>query len=642
MTCGISVCIVGAGPRGTSVLERISANVAELSTKDSTVVVHVVDPFPPGAGNVWRTDQPAWLLMNTVAAQVSLFTDDSVRCAGPVVEGPSLYEWATRVVGQDHPAEVRTEVAGLGPNSYPSRALYGHYLEWVFRGLVRTTPAALTIHVHQATAIGLDDGEDGGQVVTLDDGGTLLVDAVVLTLGHSPVTPTPDEANLAAFAGANGLTYVPPSNPADVDLSAIAPGEHVALRGMGLNFFDYLSLFTQARGGTFERGRHGLVYLPSGREPVLFAGSRRGVPHHARGENEKGAHGRHLPLFLTEEVVADLRRRSVAGSRLSFMRDVWPLVDNEVRTVYYATLLAGRHGEHAARRFRSAYLACRHADLDDDVLLSRWGITQAQRWDWDRIARPHGEVCFDDRALFRDWLLGYLREDAAQARLGNVHGPLKAALDTLRDLRNELRLVVDHGGLTGRSYRDELARWYTPLNAFLSIGPPLRRIEEMTALVEAGVLRAIGPGMRVRQARDGSAFLVDATSVLAPSVGVRTLIEARIPDVDLRRSTNPVLRHLLATRQASTYRIPDNDGDEFDSGGLAVTGAPYRIVDAANRPHPRRFAFGVPTEYVHWVTAAGIRPGVGSVTLTDSDAIARAVLTVNEPAHRPTAAYAAN
>ncbi|MER0245280.1 hypothetical protein AAHZ94_25525 [Streptomyces sp. HSW2009] len=57
-----------------------------------------------------------------------------------------------------------------------------------------------------------------------------------------------------------------------------------------------------------------------------------------------------------------------------------------------------------------------------------------------------------------------------------------------------------------------------------------------------------------------------------------------------------------------------------------MTGRPYRLVDAQGVPHPRRFAFGVPTEAVHWVTAAGIRPGVGSVILSDSDAIARAVL----------------
>src|SRR5438093_13084570 len=87
----------------------------------------------------------------------------------------------------------------------------------------------------------------------------------------------------------------------------------------------------------------------------------------------------------------------------------------------------------------------------------------------------------------------YLREDAAQAALGNVDGPLKAALDVLRDLRNELRLIVDHGGLAGSSRRDHLDTWYTPLNAFLSIGPPRRRIEELAALVEAGVVEVLGP-----------------------------------------------------------------------------------------------------------------------------------------------------
>jgi hypothetical protein len=57
-----------------------------------------------------------------------------------------------------------------------------------------------------------------------------------------------------------------------------------------------------------------------------------------------------------------------------------------------------------------------------------------------------------------------------------------------------------------------------------------------------------------------------------------------------------------------------------------VTRRPYRLLDAQDRPHPRRFAFGVPTESVHWVTAAGIRPGVNSVILGDADAIARTCL----------------
>jgi hypothetical protein len=66
----------------------------------------------------------------------------------------------------------------------------------------------------------------------------------------------------------------------------------------------------------------------------------------------------------------------------------------------------------------------------------------------------------------------------------------------------------------------------------------------------------------------------------------------------------------------------------YETGGLAVTERPYRLLDAQGRAHPRRFAYGVPTEAVHWATAAGIRPGVDSVTLADSDAIARAALAL--------------
>ena len=71
------------------------------------------------------------------------------------------------------------------------------------------------------------------------------------------------------------------------------------------------------------------------------------------------------------------------------------------------------------------------------------------------------------------------------------------------------------------------------------------------------------------------------------------------------------------------------------AGGVAVTRRPYRLLDAQDRPHPRRFAFGVPTESVHWVTAAGIRPGVNSVILGDADAIARSCLGIAAQHRRP-------
>jgi FAD-NAD(P)-binding len=610
----VRICIIGAGPRGTSVLERIIAN------RDAPVEVHMIDPFPPGAGSVWRISQSDALLMNTVASQVSLYTDDSVELDGPIVPGPSLYEWAQSVT-EDYPPHVRDEIAALGPDTYPSRALYGYYLEWVFAQLLATA-GDVSVTAHRGTAVAVDDQPDGRQTVRLKNGSTVDdIDAVVLALGHGPVVLTDEEARLRDFAAERGLTYIAPSNPADLDLSRIEPGEKVALRGLGLNFFDYLALFTEGRGGRYERTGDGLVYHPSGLEPAMYAGSRRGVPHHARGENQKGPVGRHTPAFLTPPVIERLRR----SGRVRFMRDVWPLIDKEARAVYYTTLLADRLNPDQVTEFAKLYQELLLADADDTELLARFGVAEAELWNWERIAKPYGEKAFADQADYQRWLLGYLRSDAREAKRGNVSSPLKAALDTLRDLRNEIRMIVDHGGITGASYRDELARWYTPFNAFLSIGPPLRRIEEMTALLEADVLRVLGPGVRVSL---GDTFLVDATSVPAPPIAVTTLIEARIPDVDLNRSANPLLRYLKATGQCRPFHIPDEGAESFESGGVAVTARPYHVIDATDRPHPARFAYGVPTEYVHWVTAAGIRPGVGSVTLEDSDAIARAALAV--------------
>ncbi|TQE37595.1 FAD/NAD(P)-binding protein [Streptomyces ipomoeae] len=606
-----AICVVGAGPRGLAVLERLCAN----HTDGRRLLVHVVDPYPPGPGHTWRTRQSHHLLMNTVTSQVSQFTDDSVTCSGPVRPGPSLYEWLVRTA----PEHGWADPEPLGPDDYPSRAQYGHYLEWVFQHLVETAPAGLRVVVHRATAVALDD-DANGQCVTLDNGTRLVgLDAVVLSLGHGANEPTDEEQNFTEFADRHNLRYVPPGNPADVDLDDIKPGERVAVRGLGLAFFDILSLLTEGRGGKFVSAPGGLLYLPSGHEPVLYAGSRRGVPYHARGENQKGPAGRHEPLFLTLDAV----RRIRATPDATFRRDVWPLLDAEVRAVHHHALVAERTDRPTADRFLAEYLAAPEADRT--AVMRRFGLAEGDEWSWERIERPWGNREFTGRADFGQWLVGHLREDARQAGGGNVDNPLKAALDVLRDLRNEVRLAIDHSGITGTSYRDEVVGWFTPLNAFLSIGPPRSRIREMTALIESGVLQVVGPRTRVRPDPDGRGFLIGSAAIPGPEVVTGTLIDARVAEPDLRRSTNPLLRHLLATGQCRPYRIPDPDG-AYETGGLDVTARPYRVVDASGVPHPRRFAYGVPTEFVHWATAAGIRPGVGSVILEDADAMARAVL----------------
>nr|WP_231905659.1 FAD/NAD(P)-binding protein [Streptomyces davaonensis] len=594
-----SVAVVGAGPRGTSVLERLCASARELLAPGARLTVHVVDPAPPGPGRVWRTTQPSELLMNTVACQVTLFTDDSVDCSGPLRPGPSLYEWAD---------------GALGPDEYPTRAHYGRYLEWVFARTVREAPPSVRVETHAARATRLDDTSDGRQTLTLDNGRTLTgLSAVVLTQGHLPTAPDTEQRHHTGYAERHGLRHVPPANPADVDWSGVLPGEPVLLRGLGLNFFDHIALLTTGRGGRFLDTGEGLRYLPSGNEPRLYAGSRRGLPYQARGDNAKGPYGRHRPLLLTPEVIATFRKRADSGEAPDFLTEIWPLVAKEVETVYYAALTG------AATDFADRFPATPHGSPQEAAVLDEFGIPEAERWSWERISRPYAGREFDGPGDWRGWLLAYLRADAEQAALGNVAGPLKAALDVLRDLRNELRQIVDHGGLASASRRDHLDRWYTPLNAFLSIGPPRRRVEELTALIEAGVVEVLGPRLDVRE-EDG-AWIAHSPVVPGSTVRVTTLVEARLPEPDLRRTADELLTRLLESGQCRPHTV-----DGYETGGLDVAGRPYHLIDRQGQGHSRRFAFGVPTEGVHWVTAAGARPGVDSVTLSDADAVARAVL----------------
>ena len=550
--------------------------------------------------------------MNTVTSQVTLFTDETVVCAGPIQPGPTLYEWA---------AQMNSD---LGPNDYPSRAEYGQYLRWVFNEVVRRAPPHIEVEVHTGMAVRLDENNDGHQTLTLSNGIVLPgLAAVILAQGHLPLTPDAQQQKLAKYAKCQGLRYFTPANPADLDLSSIAPNEPVLLRGLGLNFFDHMALLTTGRGGHFTRKAGGsLRYHPSGNEPRLYAGSRRGIPYHARGDNAKGAYGRHMPVLLTDDVITAFRQRAEAGIPPDFLAEVWPLVTKEIELVYYEALMVEIHGPRPLGHFRQQFLTCPTGSFEEAELLQASGISPARWWSWDYIQRPYSNRALADFGSWRDWLLDYLRDDAAEAALGNVDGPLKAALDTMRDLRNELRLILDHDGLTGASRRDHLDHWYTPLNAFLSIGPPRQRIEQMIALIEAGVLDVLGPQLEV--SNEDGAWIARSADIKGSVVRVTTLIEARLPEPDVRHTADELLSHLVQTGQARPYTTFDG----YETGGLDVTPEACRVVDSQGQAHPRLFAVGVPTEGVHWVTAAGARPGVNSVTLADADAVARCALGV--------------
>ncbi|MES4892066.1 FAD/NAD(P)-binding protein [Streptomyces sp. NPDC096012] len=568
--------IVGAGPRGTGVLERLAANAPELYAGPG-LDIHLVDPHPPGGGRIWREEQSPLLWMNSHAEDVTMFTDETVTMDGPVREGPTLHEWAA-----------------LDGRTFADRRLQGRYLRWVYEQARAGLPPGVGVHHHPRRALRVTGSREGRQQVWLEGSPRpLLADLVVLALGHLDAEPDDEQARLAAYAAEHGLLHLPPDFTADSDLSALPAGEPVLVRGFGLAFVDLMVLLTEGRGGRYRDG----AYLPSGREPVLYVGSRRGVPYHSKiGYDWTGARPP-LPRFLGPAEVRELLARP---GGFDFRRDVWPLVEKELGFAHYHRLF-GAHPERTAMAWTD--FEERYATAGDPAearaLIAAAVPDPADRLDLAALDHPLAGVRHTSHEAFQEGLRDYVEGD-----LSRRHDPAHSA-----DLGVFLGLLSVYGQLVRLG---DTGPWWHGFFSYLASGPPGPRLRQMLALSRAGLLRFVGADMAVT-AEDG-VFRAASPTVPGFHIEARALVEARLPAPTVGRARDGLLRELH-----------DDGACETPAGLLRVDPGDGRILDGAGRPHPRRFALGPYTDAR--TPGAFTRPRTGGAAFRQNDATARAVLT---------------
>ena len=610
-----TIVVVGGGPRSLGLVERLGANAATLVPPGEGVELHVIDPHPPGGGRIWRTAQSSLLWMNSEAQDVTVFTDASVTCEGPVRPGPSLAQWAAGEEGG-------SAAAPLGPRSFAPRVVQAEYLEWAWRRAVDALPRHVTVHVHADRAVSVEDvGES--QRVTLASGPALLADVVVLAQGYLEQAPGPDEQRLLDEATAHGLTYVPPGHTADLDLGDLRPSEPVVVRGMGLAFVDLFVLLSEGRGGRFtDEGGH-LTYHPSGREPVLHVGSRRGVPYHAKlGYEIRSTTDGPAPLrHLTRERLAAVGAGSVT---LDYRTQVWPLVVLELAVAHYRRLFEA-HPERTRGTFESLERALVGADLSAD------GLTGAARahladpedlFDIDAIDRPLSAGVDDDTSdadlqrLVVDHVTADLCRRADPERSGD-----RAVFDTLLGVYAALAELVVAGRLLDEDRVRHVEGRFHGLFSFLASGPPPRRLAELLALHRAGIVRFLGPDLEL--AVDDGAFVGRSGR---REVRARAAVDARLPRPDSSLVTDPLVAGLLSTGQLRSRPVTAADGSTLGAGQL-VADPRARAVRADGSVHPLRFLLG---PAVSGSAGAGgfSRPGFNGAGFRQNDAVARDLLTV--------------
>lgn len=598
----VTIGIIGIGPRGLSVIERINEITSSMAN-DTRIDLHLIDPNEYGQGSHYAA-QPDYLLVNTVASQITMFGDHTVTDAGPVNTGLSMHEWAKMSGYREINGNfycVGSEVGNeIDENAYLPRKMLGEYLSWVFDGHMRSMPEQVNVvhHKHKATdIIPLADKLE----IALENGHRIVTDYLFVTTGHGQNVPSTQDFEYTRFVQAEAakntqLNYF--RNPYPLDkLTQISRNARVAIQGIGLTTYDVISQLTEGRGGRFSHRDGELVYLPSGREPHISLYSRQSLPFCSRAENEKGVSGQYSARFLTMQAIDALRARTDNPSgQLDFELDILPLLVTEMCYVYRCTLNAAQFGCEISWLDESSYTPSKE---DRAKILSLFFPLQDKRF-----------ASLDE---FRQFVLNYLQLDYQQACEGNVSNPVKAATDVIRDVRDNLRHAVDFCGLTPESHAKFL-NFYCPIMNRLAVGPPKQRNQELMALIAAGVVSiGAGPSPAVKcDAQHGEFKLVSEFDGKEQETRFDVLVKAKID------SFFPVLDDSILMRNLLNRGLirPCLNGHQ-NVGGIDIT-ATHHPIDKNGTPLNNIWALGNLVEGANFYTYVLARPMVNSRLVRDA------------------------
>ena len=564
------IAIVGGGPKGIYGLERLTAELKITAPRRESVEIHLFNRTPFfGSGDIYRTDQPDYLLMNFSNGHVDMWS----RGAPAPVVSPALgfSDWLD---ARNFPG------VSSDPRSYSPRSVTGAYLTDGFKAISDACPDHITLHTHVAEVTGLRSVGTGFALETSSDNVNQRVrDSpfhwILVCTGHPRHAPDAEILGLQQFAQAHpGVHYVNFVYPVAEKLHSIRPDSNVAIKGLGLTFIDAVLALTEGRGGTFAAGQQGrLRYVPSGREPaVLFPFSRSGLTMIPRGVTY-GLPRRPLNYFNAPNVPQ--------VGPVDFDLQIWPLIQRDMMFAYYEILFQN-HGLRL-RPDRD------HARLTGEIERFHSDHPGTHRFDPVELLQP-----FDQRENLHDHTLDFMRRATAGAEQGELKSPLSAAAAVWRHATPLFSEIYRCGGLTAASHRSFLSTYAGHLNR-LAFGPPVVNMQKVIAVAEAGLLDfSFARNPAVRTDPVAGRFTLHHAGNPGITQRCEVLIDARIPKTFLQADASPLYRALI---KAGHVRAFSNAG--FEPGCVDIDPA-GNAIGIGGCPNDRLTFYGTPTEGVTW------------------------------------------
>jgi uncharacterized NAD(P)/FAD-binding protein YdhS len=187
-------------------------------------------------------------------------------------------------------------------------------------------------------------------------------------------------------------------------------------------------------------------------------------------------------------------------------------------------------------------------------------------------------------------------ENDLEAALVPGKSPVKAALEVLRILRDQLRTVIEFGGLTFDSYLDFQSNIRGRINR-LEAGPPALRSQQLLALIDAGVVHVpFGPNPELTALPDGRVTIRSTELDEETTATVNGVVRGHLDLPSLVRSSSPLLTRLYAKG-----RLTQMSYGSTPVGSVAIS-EHFHPVDADGHLQPNLSLLGVLTEGARYFT----------------------------------------
>lgn len=571
-----TVAIVGVGVKGTYALVRFLENASLPEYASQHYHLHLVEPAELGSGVTYSMNSNDYLLMNTVASQITAYADETCSIKGKKTTGPSLKDWA------DAHGKL------IGENEYPKRKDHGEYLCWVVKNAVEKAPKNITFTIHRKAALDLKLGNLSHQLI-LEGNKSIKVDFVLLSFGgvgfkNNRIHIDSEYIPHRSLKDEGRKFYT--AYPLDRWKHSVSKKNQVGIIGMGLGMIDAVISLTVGKGGTFLKSDDSdeYRYIPSGEEPIIYCWCRSGLPAYARAHNQKPLHFTVQPEKLSHGLIEKVRQES-GSSGIDFKEKILPILCQEMEKVFKNSR---KLGKSSCERF--------------------------SRFDWDDWINPKilKDKTYRDYKEYREELIQLLGDDLYEASLGNIDGPFKAACDFLRDARDLIREAVEFAGLTPSSHR-WFVDTFSSLHNRLVVGPPLSRSKELLALYKSGVVDlGLGPSPQLRRNQSNGFSVVTNHFDDKKEISFDVLIDGRVT-----RKPSPLLQNLLNNGILSLADLSKGKGNrsidaiQCDSRG--------RVLLSNGKVQPRLHIVGQPAEGYLWYTFVASRPKVDSRAIRDAD-----------------------